>query len=174
MAKKRKYKKRKQTNNINVAIIVTIIISILLAVLICLESEAGTMGQALSSFLGGMIGWLKYVLPFGMIVIAINLACKKKGYLSSKLTQYLMLIFFVSVVASIFNITPENLNQELSEVLKESYKVGAENAIGGGALGTLLAVPLVQNIGKVGSVILAIGASLVLFIFLLFRCNSIG
>ena len=108
MAKKRKYKKRKQTkktNSINVAIIVTIVISILLAVIVCLESEAGKIGQALSSFLGGMIGWLKYILPFGMIVIAINLACKKRGYLSSKLTQYFVFLFFVSVVASIFQIS---------------------------------------------------------------------
>ena len=124
MAKKRKYKKRKQTkktNNINVAIIVTIVISILLAVLIYLES--GNMGQALSSFLGGMMGWLKYILPLGMIVIAINLACKKRGYLSSKLTQYLVLIFFISTVASVFQITSGNLNinQELSEILKEAY-----------------------------------------------------
>ena len=84
MAKKRKYKKRSKTttkNNVNVAIIVTIVISILLAVLVCTES--GNIGVALSSFLGGMIGWLKYVLPFGMIIIAIILACKKKGYLSS-------------------------------------------------------------------------------------------
>ena len=82
MAKRKKYKKRKQSNsnNTNMAIIVTIVISILLAVLICLESEAGTIGKGLSSFLGGMMGWLKYILPFGMIVIAINLACKKRGY----------------------------------------------------------------------------------------------
>ena len=119
MAKKKTYKKRKQTkkknsNSINVAIIVTIIISILLAVLICLESEAGTIGKGLSSFLGGMIGWLKYILPFGIIVIAINLACKKRGYLSSKLTQYFVFLFFVSVVASIFQISSGqiNMNQE--------------------------------------------------------------
>ena len=130
MAKKRKYRKRQKTNNINVAIIVTIVISILLAVLICLES--GNVGKALSSFLGGMIGWLKYVLPFGMIIIAINLACKKKGYLSSKLTQYLIFIFFISVVASIFQITSENINmnQELSEMLKSAYNSGATSSYG--------------------------------------------
>jgi len=165
MAKKRKYKKTKKTNNnINVAIIVTIVISILLAVLVCLES--GELGEALSSFLGGMIGWLKYILPFGMIVIAINLACKKKGYLSSKLTQYLVFIFFISVVASIFQITTGNINinGELSETLKVAYTEGAENSAGGGALGTLLAVPLIKNLGKVGSIILGIGASLILFV----------
>ena len=171
MAKKKTYKKRKQTkkknsNSINVAIIVTIVISILLAVLICLESEAGTIGKGLSSFLGGMMGWLKYILPFGMIVIAINLACKKRGYLSSKLTQYFVFLFFVSVVASIFQISSGqiNMNQELSGILKEAYKHGAESASGGGALGTLAAVPLVQNIGKPGSIILSLGASFVLFV----------
>ena len=166
MAKKRKYNKRKKTtnNNSNVAIIVTIVISILLAVLICMES--GNVGEALSSFLGGMIGWLKYILPFGMIIIAINLACKKRGYLSSKLTQYLVFIFFISVVASVFQISGENinLNQELSDILKIAYSQGAEKSIGGGALGMLLAVPLYQNLGLVGSVILALGISFVLFV----------
>ena len=101
-----------------------------------------------------------------MIVIAINLACKKRGYLSSKLTQYFVFLFFVSVVASIFQISSGhiNLNQELSEILKEAYKKGAETASGGGALGTLAAVPLVQNIGKPGSIILGLGASFVLFV----------
>ena len=165
MAKKRKSRKKNKTsNNINVAIIVTIVISILLAVLVCLES--GNIGKALSSFLGGMVGWLKYVLPFGMIAIAINLACKKKGYLSSKITQYLIFIFFVSVVASIFQITSGhiNINQELSEILKLAYNEGAQTSAGGGALGTLAAVPLVKNFGKVGSIILALGASLILFV----------
>jgi len=166
MAKKRKYKKRKQqkSNNINVAIVVTIVISILLAVLVCLES--GNLGQAISSFLGGMIGWLKFVLPFGMIVIAINLACKKKGYLSSKLTQYLVFIFFISVVASIFHISSGNinLNQELSEILKVAYNEGASKSLGGGALGMLLAVPLVNNLGKAGSIILGLGFSFILFV----------
>ena len=165
MAKKRKYKKRKKTsNNINVAIIVAIVISILLAALICLES--GDIGKALSSFLGGMIGWLKFVLPFGIIIIAINLACKKKGYLSSKLTQYLIFIFFVSVLASIFQITSGqiNINQELSETLKIAYNEGAQNSAGGGALGTLAAVPLIKSLGKAGSIILALGASLILFV----------
>ena len=166
MAKKRKYKKRAKTtsNNINVAIIVTIVISILVAVLICTES--GNLGEAISSFLGGMMGWLKYILPFGTIVIAINLACKKKGYLSSKLTQYLLFIFFISVVASVFQISGENIdvNRELSEILKQAYTQGAESSIGGGALGMLLAVPLYKNLGMVGSVMLGLGVSAILFV----------
>ena len=56
------------------------------------------------------------------------------------------------------------MNQELSGILKEAYKHGAETASGGGALGTLAAVPLVKNIGKPGSIILSLGTSFVLFV----------
>ncbi len=163
MAKKRRNKK-KQSNNINVAIIVTIVISILLASLIYIES--GYIGEALSGFLGGMLGWIKYILPVGMIIIAINLACKKKGYLSSKITQYLIFIFFISIMASIFQIINGNLdiNQDLSDTLKIAYNNGANNSLGGGALGTLAAIPLVKMLGKAGSIVFTIGTSIALFV----------
>ena len=164
MAKKRKYKKKKQSNNINVAIIVTIVLSILLASLI--YTQSGYIGEALSSFLGGMMGWIKYILPLGMIIIAINLACKGKGYLSSKITQYLIFIFFISIVASIFQIINGNINvnQELSEILKIAYNNGANNSSGGGALGTLAAVPLIKMLGKPGSIVFSIGTVIAMFV----------
>ena len=167
MAKRKKYKKRKQSNNVNntnMAIIVTIVISVLLAALI--YTESGYIGEALSSFLGGMMGWIKYILPLGMIIIAINLACKGKGYLSSKMTQYLVFIFFVSTVASIFQIVngSVNINQELSDILKIAYNNGANTSSGGGALGMLAAVPLIKMLGKPGSIIFTIGTAIAMFV----------
>ena len=164
MAKKKRYKKKKKSNNINMAIIVTIVLSVLLASLI--YAQSGYIGEALSSFLGGMVGWIKYILPLGMIIIAINLACKGKGYLSSKITQYLVFIFFISVVASIFQIIGGsiNVNQELSEILKIAYNNGAINSSGGGALGTLAAVPLIKMLGKPGAIVFAIGTALAMFV----------
>ena len=164
MAKKKRYKKRKQTNNINMAIIVTIVLSVLLASLI--YTQSGYIGEALSGFLGGMMGWVKYILPLGMIIIAINLACKGKGYLSSKITQYLIFIFFISVVASIFQIINGsiNVNKELSEILKLAYNNGAIDSTGGGALGTLAAVPLIKMLGKPGSIVFAIGTAVAMFV----------
>ena len=167
MAKRKKYKKRKQTNknnNTNMAIIVTIVISVLLAALI--YTESGYIGEALSSFLGGMMGWIKYILPLGLIIIAINLACKQKGYLSSKVTQYLVFLFFVSTVASIFQIVNGsiNINQELSDILKIAYNNGANTSSGGGALGMLAAVPLIKMLGKPGSIIFTIGTAIAMFV----------
>ena len=165
MAKKKKYKKRKQSNNnTNMAIIVTIVLSVLLAALI--YTESGYIGEALSGFLGGMMGWIKYILPLGMIIIAINLACKGKGYLSSKMTQYLVFIFFISTVASIFQIVngTVNINQELSDILKIAYNNGANTSSGGGALGMLAAVPLIKMLGKPGSIIFTIGTAIAMFV----------
>ena len=165
MAKKKKYKKRKQSNNnTNMAIIVTIVLSVLLAALI--YTESGYIGEALSGFLGGMMGWIKYILPLGMIIIAINLACKGKGYLSSKMAQYLIFIFFISTVASIFQIVngTVNINQELSDILKIAYNNGANASSGGGALGMLAAVPLIKMLGKPGSIIFTIGTAIAMFV----------
>ena len=61
MAKKRKYQKRKKDNSLDLKVIGTIIISILLAILI--YANSGSLGSGLSDALGGMMGWIKYVLP---------------------------------------------------------------------------------------------------------------
>ena len=70
-----------------------ILISILLAVLI--YTKSGWIGEHLSPMLGGVIGWIKYIIPIGIFSIAINVACEKdKQYTTSKLLQYLILFYF--------------------------------------------------------------------------------
>ena len=76
MAKKRKYKKRKKDNSLDLKVIGTILISILLAILI--YANSGSLGSSLSDMLGGMMGWIKYVLPIGTFAIAIKIACNEK------------------------------------------------------------------------------------------------
>ena len=55
---KRGRKKKKQQVNINVVVAVMIIASILLAVLI--YTNSGFLGEHLSPFLGGIMGYIKY------------------------------------------------------------------------------------------------------------------
>ncbi|MCI8700079.1 MAG: DNA translocase FtsK [Clostridia bacterium] len=165
MAKKRKSSKKKSNNNmLNITVVGTIILSVLLVVLVFTES--GYIGSGLSKFLGGMMGWLKYIFPLGTLLLAINMACKKNKYLSTKLFQYSILLFFVAVVASIFEILNGriDINKDISEIMKIAYNNGAVSSMGGGAIGTLAAVPLVKMLGKVGSVILSIGVAIILFV----------
>ena len=73
MAKRRRYNKKKQASKIDIAIVTLIILSVLLAVLI--YTKSGVIGSKLNEILGGMIGIMQYVLPIGVFVIAIKLAC---------------------------------------------------------------------------------------------------
>ena len=51
-------------------------------------------------------------------------------------------------------------------MLSESYKLGTQN-IGGGAIGTIIAVPLINMLGIPGAVVLTIGISIIILIFIL-------
>ena len=162
---KRKYKSKRSKNNVpDLGIVITIIFSILLTVLI--YTESGYVGIMLSDFFGGMFGILKYVLPIGSFAVAIKRACKDEdGYISSRIFQYTLLMIFIAVILSVYEIYYEkiDINQNISEIVKDAYQLG-ENNIGGGALGTIAAVPLFKLFGKIGTIILSIGVSVILFI----------
>ena len=165
MAKRKSKGKRSSSkkSSMNFGVIGTIIFSILLTVLI--YTESGYVGMALSDFFGGMFGIIKYVVPIGAFAVAIKMACKDDdGYISSKIFQYTLLLVFIAVILSVYEIYNGeiNIDQKVSDVVKDAYALG-ENSIGGGALGTLAAVPLFKLFGKVGTIILSIGASLILF-----------
>jgi len=161
---KRKYKKRQtKKNSLDFGVIITLIFSALLTVLI--YTESGYVGIALSDFFGGMFGVIKYVLPIGSFAVAIKMACKDDdGYISSKIFQYTLLLIFIAVILSVYEIYNGviNIEQNISEIVKDAYALG-ENSMGGGALGTIAAVPLFKMFGKIGTVILSAGAALILF-----------
>ena len=160
---KRKSKKRSKKNSFDLGLIITITLSILLTVLI--YSESGYIGIVLTDFFGGMFGIVKYILPIGAFAVAIKMACKDDdGYISSRIFQYTLLLIFISVILSVYEIYNGQINieQNISEVVKDAYALG-ENNIGGGALGTIAAVPLFKLFGKIGTIILSIGVSLILF-----------
>ena len=87
MAKKRRYKKKKnRASKMDVTVISLIILSILLAVLI--YTKSGVIGVKLNEILGGMVGLVQYVLPIGVFVIAIKLASEGSEDLTPKWIQY--------------------------------------------------------------------------------------
>jgi len=163
---KRKYKKRKKDNNIDLKVIGTIIASILLAILI--YANSGELGSKLSDVLGGMMGWIKYILPIGTFAIAIKIACneKEEEYITHKLIQYAILLICIAIVMSIYQISHGNLevSGDLSQILKKAYTLGTSN-VGGGAIGTLAAVPLVRLLGNLGAVVVSVGVAVMLFAF---------
>ena len=167
MAAKRKYKRRKKVENkIDLKIIGTIVFSVLFAVL--LYTNSGVLGQKLNEIFGGMMGVLKYVLPIGTFAIAIKMACNEneEEYITHKLIQYTILLICIAIVMSIYQISKGAIETtgDMSQILKRAYTLGSSD-IGGGAIGTLAAVPLVRLLGNLGAVVLSIGVSIMLFAF---------
>lgn len=166
---KRKYKKRKTTkkraSNIDLAVVGLIVLSVLLAVLI--YGESGVIGIKLSEIAGGMIGIIKYVLPIGIFALGIKIVTENDEYISSRLVHYAILLLSFSVLMSVYQIGKGDLtiyNKQNSEIVKEAYQLGTQEN-GGGALGAIIAIPLVKLLGKGGAAILCIGAVAMLAVF---------
>ena len=164
--KKRTYTRKKQNETtVDLAVVSMIIISILLVVLI--YTSSGYIGKTLSPLLGGIMGWMKYILPIGTLAIAINLACEKKDTLSPKLVQYGIFLICIAVIMCIYQASTGNMdiNRDFGNVLKQAYSLGEKN-IGGGLIGAIFAIPVINLLGMTGAVILAIGVAILVLIFM--------
>ena len=172
MAKRgRKKKSKAKVNNIDIAVVGMIVISILLAVLI--YTKSGFLGETLSPALGGIMGFIKYIIPVGTFIIGIYLACnKEKGYVLSKMMLYLVFLLCIAVLLSVFQISAGNIGitNDMNKNLDAAYKLGTQD-IGGGIIGTIIAIPLINLLGSLGTIILAIGIAIISLTFI-FRIKS--
>ena len=139
----RRKKKKEQDIKATIKVVGLIVASILLAVLI--YSESGYIGETLSPILGGLMGFIKYILPIGIFIVAISMACNKKEYAMTKLIQYSACLLCISVMLCVWQINSGNLNIEgdFWDGVKNAYELGEDNK-GGGAVGAIVAIALVQ------------------------------
>ena len=161
-----KNKLKKYDEKRNILVVVLIILSILLTVLI--YGKTGYIGEHLSPILGGIIGWMKFIVPIGIFIIAIAIACDKKSLISTKLFELIVFLICIAAIFSIYQISENeiDLKNNLSKNIEIAYDLGIED-IGGGVLGTMLAIPLTNMLGLAGAVIVCIGIALVLLVFML-------
>ena len=134
MAKRGRKKKRSFSNNINVVVVALIVISIILSVLI--YTNAGFIGEHLSPFLGGIMGYIKYILPIGIFVMAIYIAYQGESNWGAKLIQFSLLLLAISIIMNIHQISKGQITleeKEFQDIIERSYMLGARG-IGGGAV----------------------------------------
>ena len=150
----------------NTYVVILIILSILMAVLI--YGKTGYIGEHLSPILGGIIGWIEFLVPIGIFSIGIAIACDKRELVSTKIFELAIFLICVSSIFSIYQISQDTLSLEnsISENIKTAYELGTKN-IGGGVMGTMIAIPLTNMLGIAGAVIVCIGISLAVLVFML-------
>ena len=160
---KRGRKKKKQINQ-NVFVAVMIVTSILLAVLI--YTNSGFIGEHLSPFLGGMMGYIKYILPIGLFALSIYVAYQGETSWGKKILQFSLILLSISIIMNVYEINQGNvviLGRDFQNVLGQFYDLGAEG-IGGGAIASIFTMPLIELLGQLGTVILMAGVIIALTI----------
>ena len=160
---KRGRKKKKQIN-INVVVAVMIIASILLAVLI--YTNSGFIGEHLSPFLGGIMGYVKYILPIGVFILAIYIAYQGETSWSKKIVHFSVLLLCIAIIMNVYEIyqgTVQIEGNNLENIIQQFYNIGAKGS-GGGAIGAVITIPLINLFEKVGTIIIASGVIIALCI----------
>lgn len=159
---KRGRKKKSNKIDANIAVVVLVLLSILLMILI--YTKSGSLGAELSPMLGGIMGFIKYIIPIGLLLIAIYMTHNDKEYITHKLIQYGIFLVCIATMLSLFQCNID-VNKEFSDVMQDCYYQG-EKDIGGGVIGGAVAFPLIKLLGKVGAIILTIGISAIMLIFM--------
>ena len=169
MAKRRKAKsetKRKKAKKLNVIVTVLIVISILLGAIIFLKE--GILGKSLGPILGGVLGYIKYLLPFGLFFMALYIAHEKDTkYYGGKIAMLLTILLMVDVILATYQFSIGNIDSNASTevVLSKSFDLGKID-LGGGVLGTFVASLLIKFLGTTGTVIASIGICIVLLVLM--------
>ena len=113
------------------------------------------------------MGIIKYILPIGTFAVGIKMALDDDEYLTSKLTQYAVLLISIAILMSAWEINSGEmtvLDKNMNTIVKDAYSLGMQDK-GGGALGAILAVPLAKLLSPIGAIILCVGVVVMLAVF---------
>ena len=168
---KRKYRKQKRVQqkhkiNADTAVVILIVAGILSAVLIYFKS--GYVGQYLSNLLGGLFGIVKYIIPIGILAIAVKIIHNNKNYITSKLVQYGIVLCCLCTVLTIYEVAVTKsitMTDGLQSAVERANYLGTINK-GGGIVGAVISHPLIKLLGIPGTVILAIGLAIIFIVFI--------
>ena len=157
--------KRKNAIDIDIAMVLCLILAILSFII--LFGNKGVMGKVMNPIMGGLIGSVKYIVPFAFISMAISLVKDDREYAGSKLVQYIFLIGCICSILNIYQISSGNIDgsKAYNDSINASYALG-QRAVGGGALGAIISYPLIALFGMFGAGFVSIGISLIMIIFI--------
>ena len=100
--------KRKNAIDIDIAMVLCLILAILSFII--LFGNKGVMGKVMNPIMGGLIGSVKYIVPFAFISMAISLVKDDREYAGSKLVQYIFLIGCICSILNIYQISSGNID----------------------------------------------------------------
>ncbi|MDE5831355.1 MAG: hypothetical protein K2H53_07365 [Clostridia bacterium] len=84
---------------------------------------------------GGLMGWIKYIVPIGTFAIGIVLTRESKKFVIPKISQFVVIILCICALMSSFQISSKELDisDNFSNLISNAYDKGVVNK-GGGAI----------------------------------------
>ena len=159
-------KKKQDKRNLNIIVTTLMFLSILLGVLI--YSKQGNLGRNLSPALGGVLGIIKYFIPIGLFIVAVEIAKENntRNY-GQKILMFFLVLLLFDCVSSCYRVSTGDLDitQNRDELLSDAYILGSKD-MGGGVIGTSIAAILINIFGTTGTIIACIGVSIILIVFI--------
>ena len=158
-------KKQLEEKKLNATVVIMIVLAILLGVLIYMK--AGVVGETISPVLGGVFGYIKYLIPPGLFLMAVYVAINREiGTYPKKLIMFVVILVLVDAVLACYQFSQPSVidyTGDFGGVLSRAYELGTTD-VGGGVVGTLPALLLAKLLSNTGAVIVLVGALLVLIV----------
>ncbi|MFR3185570.1 MAG: DNA translocase FtsK 4TM domain-containing protein [Ruminococcus sp.] len=153
--KRKKTQKKKQSGNgLELEILVLVMLGVSILLLIGNLDMGGSVGEAVSRFFFGLLGWIEYLFPFFLFFGSAFVVANRKNRLIFRKTAGLLLVF-VCLAGLIHMFT---LGYSQGDTVSGYYQYCSVQKTGGGIVGGGLAKLLSIAFGTLGAyVVLAIG-----------------
>ena len=147
-------KKKQSGNGLELEILVLVMLGVSILLLIGNLDMGGSVGEAVSRFCFGLLGWIEYLFPFFLFFGSAFVVANRKNRLIFRKTAGLLLVF-VCLAGLIHMFT---LGYSQGDTVSGYYQYCSVQKTGGGIVGGGLAKLLSIAFGTLGAyVVLAIG-----------------
>ncbi len=130
----------------------------------------GAIGNSISSFLVGIFGTIAYLLPFILLVMLLLNNYSRADMLEKNITMTVIIILICAVIQTAFadEVVAENLKDYISEFWSQTKNLNGTYSknIGGGVIGGLIYLGLVNTVAKTGAYIVLFFLILICFVIL--------
>ena len=148
-------------------IIAIVIIAVgLFLVFSLLTGTTGAVGVAVKTFLGGLLGWVAYVLPFFLIVYGVLVFARKTSLvtLGSLIAAIVLFVLLTCLIANFKPPLKGTASYDFSMSIKDIYAMGTE---GGGIVGVYAGGFLKNLIGEMGLYLVSAIGIIICLMFIL-------
>ena len=148
-------------------IVAVIFIAIgLFLVISMFTATTGAVGAAVKTFLGGLLGWVSYILPFFLIVYGVLVFAQRTSLVTTtSIVAIVLFIVLLSCLIANFKVPLKGVEHyDFSMSIKEIFAMGTE---GGGLIGVYAGGFIKNLIGQIGLYIVSAAGLIIALLLIL-------